>query len=700
LNITTEDFMAGQYHFAAPAGEDGGLVVNQGLIEAATGGSVSLIGGAVRNEGVILATAGQVTLAAGNRMAMDFDGDGLIRFVIEDEVLQNLHALDGAVTNTGEINADGGSVVLEGKAARDVFTNVVNNQGIVRAGRIENQGGIITLAASGAGNSLINTGTLDASGTGGDGGTIHIYADDTAIVGGNSVVDASSADGAGGTVQILGEQVGLAGEATLDASGATGGGTVLIGGDYQGKNPDIRNASKTYVGSEVEIRADATEQGDGGKVIVWADGDTEFHGNISVRGGDLGGDGGFVEVSGKGTLLFTGFADRRAPHGEAGTLLLDPTTLDIIASGSPIAGQILDSDLATNLGGGDVILQTSTDGTGAGDGIITFKTLVDVTWTSGYDLTLIADDNLGVNIQNGTVTVESSVIISGDDSGGGETNGADVTIQAGTVNLSSAIGIDGILSGTATAANVFTGGSVQDGIDVIDTGGGGTVTVGDGTFTEDLTISTDNLTLTSANGKANTTIQGVSSLSQASFPVYQGATNILIEANGVTIDDLTLKTPNVAAGDYAALITFIGEDISITNNDLISIQGDTAPVGANDSLTNIMIQSIAGVNEPTGSIDGLLIQNNTFTGNGKGYYGVYLNLQGAAVGTGPGDEVIIGNNAFTGNIWRAISTERSNVSPPNAPTSTSQTTLSRPGRKRWRLGAVPASPSAILARSQ
>ncbi|MBI2994966.1 MAG: filamentous hemagglutinin N-terminal domain-containing protein, partial [Gammaproteobacteria bacterium] len=47
LNITTEDFMAGQYHFAAPAGEDGGLVVNQGLIEAATGGSVSLIGGAV-----------------------------------------------------------------------------------------------------------------------------------------------------------------------------------------------------------------------------------------------------------------------------------------------------------------------------------------------------------------------------------------------------------------------------------------------------------------------------------------------------------------------------------------------------------------------------------------------------------------------------------------------------------------------------
>ena len=36
-----------------PNGQEGGVVINQGLLEAATGGSVSLIGGAVKNEGVI-----------------------------------------------------------------------------------------------------------------------------------------------------------------------------------------------------------------------------------------------------------------------------------------------------------------------------------------------------------------------------------------------------------------------------------------------------------------------------------------------------------------------------------------------------------------------------------------------------------------------------------------------------------------------
>jgi filamentous hemagglutinin family protein len=94
LDIRTEDFMAGQYSFEAPEGEEGGMVVNQGLLAAATGGSINLVGGAVRNEGVIYARAGQVNLAAGNKITMDFDGDGLVQFTVDKEVLQNAHALD------------------------------------------------------------------------------------------------------------------------------------------------------------------------------------------------------------------------------------------------------------------------------------------------------------------------------------------------------------------------------------------------------------------------------------------------------------------------------------------------------------------------------------------------------------------------------------------------------------------------------
>ena len=133
----------------------------------------------------------------------------------------------------------------------------------------------------------------------------------------------------GGTVQVLGEKVGLFNMASIDVSGDLGGGTVLIGGDFQGKNPDIMNASRTYVGSDATITADALTNGDGGKVIVWADEWTKYYGNISARGGSESGDGGFVEVSGKDTLVFQGMADTFAPNGAVGTILLDPATLTI-----------------------------------------------------------------------------------------------------------------------------------------------------------------------------------------------------------------------------------------------------------------------------------------------------------------------------------------------------------------------------------
>ena len=84
LDISDSDFMNGKHHFINPNGAEGGLVVNKGLIQASTGGSVTLIGGAVRNEGAIIATAGQVNLIAGKKVTMDFDGDGLIQFAIKN----------------------------------------------------------------------------------------------------------------------------------------------------------------------------------------------------------------------------------------------------------------------------------------------------------------------------------------------------------------------------------------------------------------------------------------------------------------------------------------------------------------------------------------------------------------------------------------------------------------------------------------
>ena len=47
------------------------------------------------------------------------------------------------------------------------------------------------------------------------------------------------------------------GQAAVDASGNGGGGTILVGGDTHGANPNIANSQTVYVGADVHITADA-----------------------------------------------------------------------------------------------------------------------------------------------------------------------------------------------------------------------------------------------------------------------------------------------------------------------------------------------------------------------------------------------------------------------------------------------------------
>ena len=87
----------------------------------------------------------------------------------------------------------------------------------------------------------------------------------------SGLIDGQGNEGPGGLVWLLAPRVGLIREAVVNVSGLTGGGTVLVGGDFQGKNPDIQNAWRTYFGPDATVRADAIQSGNGGKVIVWAD---------------------------------------------------------------------------------------------------------------------------------------------------------------------------------------------------------------------------------------------------------------------------------------------------------------------------------------------------------------------------------------------------------------------------------------------
>jgi hypothetical protein len=131
----------------------------------------------------------------------------------------------------------------------------------------------------------------------------------------------------GGTIHLLGKEVSLTG-VEVNADGVNGGGTVLIGGDYQGKG-SVPNARNTFVDASTVINVDALQKGNGGKVVVWADDTTRFSGKINARGGSVFGDGGFAEVSGKQNLEFSGNADLSAANGKLGDLLLDPANIII-----------------------------------------------------------------------------------------------------------------------------------------------------------------------------------------------------------------------------------------------------------------------------------------------------------------------------------------------------------------------------------
>ena len=316
-DISNADFLNGNYSFGVPASLSS-TVVNQGRITAAEGGLVALVAPGVKNTGIINARLGKVSLASGRTFTVDLYGDQLINLGVDSQVMGQVTGMDGEVlsslvTNSGSIFADGGVVRLDVNAAQNIVDRVINMDGVIQAHSVSEQNGTIILSGGDAGAVSV-TGTLDASGYG-EGET-------------------------GGTVHVLGETLSFFGDGLIDVSGDQGGGTVLFGGDYQGEG-SVPNADEVYVGPTAQTFADAVNGGNGGKVIFWADRRMRFYGIVKGRGGKYFGDGGFVEVSGKEELYYEGFVDTTAANGKTGTLLLDPTTINITSgSGASTSGAV------------------------------------------------------------------------------------------------------------------------------------------------------------------------------------------------------------------------------------------------------------------------------------------------------------------------------------------------------------------------
>uniref|UniRef100_UPI0031381D32 two-partner secretion domain-containing protein n=1 Tax=Polaromonas sp. YR568 TaxID=1855301 RepID=UPI0031381D32 len=252
LAMSNSDFLSGKMNFSA--GAVAGRVANQGSIRTPEGGQVLLIGPQVENSGLIQAPGGDVVLAAGRSVKLADSGNPALHVVVS--------APQDQAINLGRIVAQSGRV--------GIYGHLVNQRGLVSADR----------ASVGAAGQIV----FKASG-------------DLLLEGGSLTSASGAGVGTGGTIHLLGERVALTGNARVDASGETGGGTVLAGGDYRGQNADIVNAKQLYMAGDALISADALGSGNGGKVIAWSDGSTRVYGSISARGGAQSGDGGFVGTS-------------------------------------------------------------------------------------------------------------------------------------------------------------------------------------------------------------------------------------------------------------------------------------------------------------------------------------------------------------------------------------------------------------------
>ncbi len=605
MRIGVDDFMRGNYRLDALRGSEG-RVVNEGRIEAAAGGDVTLVGQSVANTGVIVATAGKVNLVAGEQVTVDFDGDGLLRFAVDKAVVENAQALDDQVANSGQIMAEGGEVLITASAAENVFKNAINNQGLIKAGRIQSTGGKVMLVGMGPGASVLNTGqvdvsaasaadaggsigvqathvvnsgTLRADGGAGDGGTVRLSAEQRNEQGAGAQVSAQSAAAKGGRVEVTGETVALNYNAEIDVSGATGGGEALVGGDYRGENSAVRNAQTTFVSRSARIAADANEDGDGGKVVVWANDTTRFHGAITARGGANSGNGGFVEVSGKESLSFRGSANTTAAHGQTGTLLLDPATLTITAaaSGGEEASFLPTIDFDDDNAGG-----LNTVSWGAIDALVAATQIV--LEASG----LVTVNDVNVNIAN--VTTAGGVVLLDLTTGsltlrstGGNVvfanQGNVIRTEGGTINILApfgtvtAGGFSTIGNAGNTAGNVnivsATGGSIAS--VVTDNGGAGTgtltLTVNAGTMTQftGSSFSGSDTIVTKAGGgtlvlaRANTH-GGATTVSAGTLEVANAGGLGTVAAGTIVSDGAALVIDNVNIG--AEILNIRGTGVS------------------------------------------------------------------------------------------------------------------------------------------
>ncbi len=481
-------------------------------------------------------------------------------------------------------------------------------------------GGRISLSA--ANGARISQGALLDSG-GQTGGAISVNGGSGDVhVAGN--LRSVGSDGNGGDIRIqTSANLELAPTARLDASGTLAGGQVFVGGGRKGSDPNLINARNVTVAPGALITANGAS-GDGGTVILWADGAMDFQGSVVNTGFTAGG---FAEVSGLESLNFAGHVDTGG-----GELLLDPYNYTI--------GETEATNIENALALNDVTIETSANiasygssGSDLGDGsiivlapisyisqrILGFNAAKDITFSANIE------SRGGLNIEaGGKVSVETNVSLSTAREGApADFDVAPITIQANEVEVAEG-GIIDLTAGGAFDGDAFGDGRTGNAGDLlIETskltlngsiftrtntlGGAGNVTVN---LLEGTTGITPSATI-SSTGLIDTKTRAFSTGDAGDISILGGRGNVTLRGN-VELNSLS----SGAGGDLVVNVDSFHLDGSRVRTSSTSLSQDGAPAGNVDiTAKTVTIDNGGGISTQvtSGAAGDILLQTNNLT---------------------------------------------------------------------------------------
>ncbi|ABQ31295.1 filamentous hemagglutinin family outer membrane protein [Acidiphilium cryptum JF-5] len=520
--ISPKNFMAGKLIFDQQP-KPGARIVNDGRITMKQAGLAAFVAPEVINRGTITAQLGHVVLAGASAFTLNLSGDGLISINVTQAVRQidlGGRKVTALVTNEGTIIANGGRITLTARAVDGLIQQLLDVGGTLRADSVGRQPGAITI--QGVGGDLQVAGQLLARGEtpGSSGGTI--------------AVDATG-------------NVSVASTARIDASGPAGGGVVALGTDaaraLQGPSDTTApKAARVAIAQGATISADATRNGNGGRITVLSRDRTTAAGTISAQGAGNG-DGGLIEISSDGVISLSGTDTTFAPSGRNGTILLDPQTLIVTSSsGTPSAGT------------------TTTSGT------LTVGT--DSSTSSYIDASILDSQTGAVELSASSLISIVSAISSSSISTLAMNSGGDIRIAA-PVTLTA-----GSIEATANGTIEVSGALGASSISLLDTASSPTNKIDINANIDAPTLSLDAGSGTIAN--AGSGYVTASTLDAAASLVALTGSNSITTLGSVNVGNLTLddNAPLTIAGSFNAT------DASITDTGSLDIASAVSAIGS------------------------------------------------------------------------------------------------------------------------